>query len=172
MDWRSPLRMFIGLAAATAGAGLIQQPPAPARDSRPVAQMARVGLPGESKSGPARHVLQRADDGLFYLVAAVDGVPVRFVVDTGANVTVLSPADARRIAWRDGQIAGTATLATAGGGAAMRWARIGAISVAGHTMNDLAAALPDAGPATSLLGQDVLSQLRSVTQRGDRLTIE
>ncbi len=37
-----------------------------------------------------------ADDGGFYIMGQVNGAPVRFVIDTGANGVLLSPADAAR----------------------------------------------------------------------------
>lgn len=52
---------------------------------------------------PRQSVLQtgaievpRASDGHFYLTLDVNGVPIRFVVDTGASAIVLSQADATR----------------------------------------------------------------------------
>ena len=42
-------------------------------------------------------VLSQSDDGGFYLTGAVNGVPVRFLIDTGAGDIVLSPDDARRV---------------------------------------------------------------------------
>ena len=171
MEWRSPLSALIGFAAATTGYGFVQRPDV--FDRRPIAQLALAEVaPVRSKESVLPHILQRADDGLFYLVAHVDDVPVRFVVDTGANVTVISPADARRVAWRRDQLAGTGNLATAGGSSVMQWARVDTLEFAGHRMTDVDAALPQGSISTSLLGQNVLSQLGSVTQRGDRLIIE
>lgn len=115
--------------------------------------------------------VKRAPDGLFYVTAAVNGVPIRFVVDTGANVVVLTPADAA-----SASVAGVAdtaqSLRTAGGGTAMRWATIDRLAIGGHSI-----ARPDAaivgtdGPPHSLLGQSVLSRLGSITLRGDRLEL-
>lgn len=171
MEWRAPLFAMIGFAVATTGLGFAQAPAS--INPAPAAQLTHPDVvPLRSRKTPAAHVLERADDGLFYLVAHVDDVPVRFVVDTGANVTVLSPTDARRVSWRHDQLAGTANLATAGGTSAMRWARVDTLKIAGHVMTDVDAALPQSGMSTSLLGQNVLSQLGSVTQRGDRLVIE
>ncbi|RYD19717.1 MAG: TIGR02281 family clan AA aspartic protease, partial [Lysobacteraceae bacterium] len=39
----------------------------------------------------------RASDGLFYVVGRVNGVKVRFLLDTGATMVVLTPADAARV---------------------------------------------------------------------------
>jgi aspartyl protease family protein len=42
-------------------------------------------------------VVSQDQDGGFYLMGQVNGRPVRFLVDTGASDTVLSPADAKRL---------------------------------------------------------------------------
>jgi len=120
-------------------------------------------------ASPAATRLVKADDGLFYVTAEVNGAPVRFVVDTGANVVVLTRADAAR--------AGVAPsrhgphLQTAAGASAMRWATLGNVRVAGQHFTDTRAAVVDAGLKTSLLGQNLLARLGSVTLRGDRLDL-
>jgi len=47
--------------------------------------------------GGARVTLPMSPDGHFYLTLDLNGVPVRFIVDTGASEVVLSAADAARI---------------------------------------------------------------------------
>ena len=49
-----------------------------------------LGMAGGEK------VVTRSADGLFYLSAVVNGVVVRFLVDTGATIIVLTAADAAR----------------------------------------------------------------------------
>jgi clan AA aspartic protease (TIGR02281 family) len=39
----------------------------------------------------------RSNDLSFHIVARINGKPVRMLVDTGANITVLTPADANRV---------------------------------------------------------------------------
>jgi aspartyl protease family protein len=48
-------------------------------------------------NGAQELVVSRDQDGGFYLMGQVNGQVVRFLVDTGASETVLSPADAKRI---------------------------------------------------------------------------
>jgi aspartyl protease family protein len=48
-------------------------------------------------AGPHEMVVSQADDGGFYVMAQVNGHPVRFLADTGASDIVLSPADAQRL---------------------------------------------------------------------------
>lgn len=114
-------------------------------------------------------VVQRSDDGLFYVEARINGAPVQFIVDSGSNVVVLSAADAARTG-----VGSTDTVEgeTAGGAATMRRARIGRVSVAGQTLSDVDAAIVGHDLKVSLLGQSVLSHLNAVTFKGDRLELE
>lgn len=48
-------------------------------------------------TAPHELVVPQGQDGAYSLVAQVNGQRVRFVIDTGASDTVLSPDDARRI---------------------------------------------------------------------------
>ena len=172
MNW-APSIIF-GLASLTITTGPMMDR-APARsvvDLKPqtaVRHTQAVAAPGMSG---ATLRLTRSANGLFHVIGLVEGIDVRFVVDTGANVTVLGAGDAARIAWRKNQIAGQSLLGTASGNVPMSWVKIDRIQVAGHIVTSVNAAVPSQGGRVSLLGQDVLSQLRSVTQRGDTLIIE
>jgi aspartyl protease family protein len=48
-------------------------------------------------TGARTLVLTQSDDGGYYLVGSVNGVPVRFLIDTGSSDIVLSLDDARRV---------------------------------------------------------------------------
>lgn len=121
-------------------------------------------------AAPRATVIEQARDGLFYLEARVNGVPVQFVVDSGASVVVLSARDAARAG-----VAPAARVAvdTAGGSAAMRRARIDMVTLSGgQKLSAVEAAVVDRGLEVSLLGQSALSQLASVTFRRSRLELE
>lgn len=113
-------------------------------------------------------VIERSFDGLFYVEARVNEALVRFVVDSGSSVVVLSAADARRasIGGREG-----VAVDTAAGSASMRRASIARVALAGRTLSDVDAAIVDRDLKVSLLGQSALSQLGSVIFRGDRLEL-
>jgi len=119
--------------------------------------------------GPSRY--RRHADGLFYVHARVNGARIRFVIDTGASVTVLSRRDAARAGITAGSQA-RGELRTAGGSAGMSWATIDRLSIDGRRFGTVRTALADADMPASLLGQDVLGQLGSLTLQGDVLTIE
>ena len=108
-------------------------------------------------------------DGLFYVTAKVNGTPIRFVVDTGANIVVLTGSDARRAGVKSG--IGSERIETAAGGSAMRWATLGRVDLAGRQLTGTRAAIVESGLKVSLLGQTALSQLQSVTLAGERLEL-
>jgi aspartyl protease family protein len=113
----------------------------------------------------------RAADGLFYIEAMVNGEPVRFLVDTGASVVVLTPEDARRVGVRlnDGHY--NAHVDTVGGKTPMAWTTLDHVTVAGRRVHQLRAAVVRNGLGVSLLGQNMLSKLASVTIEGDNLRL-
>ena len=129
-------------------------------------------------------VSERAGDGLFYLTAAVNGHPVRFVMDTGASVVVLSAADAASAGinvaappsdGNDSRNAASHSLpethvTTASGAVVMRWVRVGAITLGQRTFHDVPVAIAPGG-SVSLVGQSLLAQLGTITLHGDQMEI-
>ncbi|MEO0439647.1 MAG: TIGR02281 family clan AA aspartic protease [Pseudomonadota bacterium] len=115
--------------------------------------------------------IERADNGLFYVNGAVNDVPVRFAVDTGATVVVLNAADAKRIGLAAGHDSGT-RIRTAAGFSRMQWQKGMKLSVEGKSLGKIDIAVMPDGPETSLLGLNALSRLESITLSSDRLTIE
>lgn len=113
--------------------------------------------------------ISRSRDGLFYVQAQVNGMPVRFVVDSGSSVVVLNAADAARA--KVGVGAGV-NVETANGSAVMHRARIDNVVLAGRTLVNVDAAIVRSDLEVSLLGQSALSQFGSVTFAGDRLAFQ
>lgn len=114
---------------------------------------------------------ERGDDGLFRLRGLADRRELTFIVDTGATTTVLSPRDAALLGLSADGAGNTQTLRTASGSTPMVWRRLSRLTVAGHRLHDLDVVVVRDGPDHSLLGQDVLSQLGTITMSGDRLEI-
>lgn len=116
--------------------------------------------------------IRRERDGLFYLNAWVNGVPVRFLVDTGATTVVLTPADAARAGVMPDVAAFRYTARTAGGSTAMARVRLDQLTAGAARRRGVDAAIAGAGLGVSLLGQSYLSQLRSVRISGDTMVLE
>ena len=132
----------------------------PSRDASSVAGFRSTGAVTRAMKGA---------DGLFYVTARVNGTPIRFVVDTGANVMVLTGDDARRAGVRSHS--SPERMETAAGGSAMRWAMLDRLDLAGRRLTGTRAAVVDSGLKRSLLGQNALSRLESVMLAGDRLEL-
>ncbi len=110
--------------------------------------------------------LERARDGHFHWPGRLAGVPVEFLVDTGATRTAIPAALAQRAGLAT---SGSVRSNTAGGTVT------GTIGVADVELDGgvnaqrlRVAVLPDL--TTPLLGMDVLSRLR-ITQEGQRMRI-
>lgn len=114
----------------------------------------------------------RAEDGLFYVDAMVNGTPIRFVLDTGATVVVLTEEDAERAGIHPDDLGPQGSMRTASGETSMQWAHLDSLNVAGRTMRRVDASITGSGLKVSLLGQNVLSRLGKVTISEDRLVIE
>lgn len=121
---------------------------------------------GSGQRGATR--INRSADGLFYVEALVNGEPVRFVVDSGSSLVVLTRADAERSDVGTGSR--SARLQTAGGVTAMRHATIKTMHLAGRSLAGVEAAIIDDSIEVSLLGQSALSQIDRIEIDRQRLT--
>ncbi|MEP3224710.1 MAG: TIGR02281 family clan AA aspartic protease [Parasphingorhabdus sp.] len=144
-------------------------------DATPVTAMSAaldhdtVNTDSPDQSGPLE--INRSTDGLFYVDGNVNGVSIRFAIDTGASVIVLNKADAKRIGW-EGAPSSTHRIRTASGYGKMTWKKADQINVAGKSLGDLDIAVMDGGPAFSLLGLNALSQFESITIKNNQMIIE
>ena len=114
---------------------------------------------------------QRASDGHFHVDADVEGVLIRFLVDTGATEVVLSQADAERLGFDLATLDYTQRYNTANGivwGAPVRLReiRLGEIAVP-----DVRASVNSGEMDGSLLGMSFLSRLSGFSVDGDRLIL-
>jgi len=162
----------VGVAFLTALAlpATLGQSDAVPRVAGPVSARAAIIEPLDETSAPVRE-FTRAADGLFYIDALVNGEPIRFLVDTGASVVVLTPADARRAGVQLEDRHYNAHVETVGGKTAMAWTTLDHVTVAGRKVRQLRAAVVQNGLGVSLLGQNMLSKLASVTIEGDNLRL-
>lgn len=145
------------------------------RTEMPKANLAIATPPAEiveMKEPSQAREFKRADDGLFYITANIGNVPVRFIVDTGATVVVLTQKDANRIGLDPGDFGQTDNIQTASGPGLMHWAKIDSLELAGHQLSSIDVAVSSSDLKSSLLGQNALSRLGSVSLSGDRLIIK
>jgi aspartyl protease family protein len=116
--------------------------------------------------------LRRASDGHFYVEAKVNGVPVRFMIDTGASSTVLDPRDAERAGFRMGHLAFHQRLRTANGTVRAAVVTASRLDFGPIGFADVRHLVNGAAIGTSLMGIETLQRFKSWRVADDRLTLE
>jgi aspartyl protease family protein len=124
---------------------------------------------GEIQGGAM--VFTRSADRQFWIDATVDGVQVRFLVDTGASTVVLNRSDATRLGFRPGNLAFTQDFQTANGRTRGAPVTLKEIRIGTIRFDNVAASVNEGELDHSLLGMRVLERLSSLEIRKDRLII-
>lgn len=143
-------------------------PPAPASQSEVRKPIEDRPSQTQAGNGFASREIMRAPDGHFYLDAQVNGAQVHFLVDTGASMVALTPADAQRAG-----IALPSERATAQGAGGN--VQIIPVSIDRIAAGPLEARNVDGAVArdlpVSLLGQSFLSRIGNVQISSDRMIL-
>lgn len=121
---------------------------------------------------PHAMTVTRSADGGFYILGSVNGAPVRFVIDTGANGVLLSPADAKRAGIELDSLKFASPAETANGVGYMAPVTLPAMMVGQLKLANVAAAVNQAPMSSSLLGMAFLRQMDDVEIHGDALTLK
>lgn len=144
---------------------------ADARGQAHAATPAPIHAPAHAPAlgGPAQ--VLKAADGHYWADALIDGKAVRVMVDTGASVVVLTPADAVRLGLRLKTGDFSATVITASG--PVRAAPVGlrTVAVAGARVEDVEALVVERGLPHSLLGMSYLGRLSSFSATPSEITL-
>jgi aspartyl protease family protein len=161
--WAATGAGLVVLALLAPGVGR-EEAPAPG----PAPAVARPAPPAAAAPAFPGRTLRRAPDGHFYVEAQVNGAYVRFIVDTGATIVALTPADAQRAGIA---LPGERARALGAGGEIevipveierIALGPIEARAVRGAVAEEL---------HVSLLGQSFLGELGSVEIRGDTMVL-
>jgi aspartyl protease family protein len=104
--------------------------------------------------------LRKEDDGHFWTTAYVDGVPVRFMVDTGASVIALTKRDALRIGLNLSDMPRSVEMSTANGRVRVASTVLDEVVIDRVKAKDVTAVVIEDGLETSLLGMSFLNQMR------------
>lgn len=126
---------------------------------------ARASLPSDS----GQFTAIRAPDGHFYAEARVNDAPVRMMVDTGASMVILNPADAERIGFTAHESEFTARANTAGGVVRLKPVTLNRLAVGSLSVDNVPAMIAEEPMAVSLIGQSFLSRVESVEIAGDQI---
>ncbi len=122
--------------------------------------------------GQQELMVTQSEGGGYFVIAKVNGQPVRFMIDTGASETVLSPDDARRIGLDPAKLDYRRAAETANGlgfGAPFTADRLelGTIQVQAMPM-----VVNQADMSQSLLGMSFLNRLESFRLQGGRMYLK
>ncbi len=119
-----------------------------------------------------QYVVEAGPQGHFVLEAVVNGVPITFLLDTGASEIVLTMADARRLGFSPQSLAFTQTYHTANGEVQGAPVRLRELRVAQFSLYDLDASVNAAPLPISLLGMSFLERLHGYRVEDRRLILE
>jgi aspartyl protease family protein len=127
--------------------------------------------PAATAPAPAPTVIDRAESGHFVTVANVNDEPIRFVVDTGADMVALTQEDARRahIAFDPNrfEVIGRGASGPVRG----QVVQIAGIDLDGKRAHEVRGVVL-ADSDVSLLGQSYLRRLNTVSISGDTMRID
>ncbi len=142
-------------------------------------ELTAVAMRVSGEVAPARAIegkdgalsFRRGGDGHFHVEVDVEGVPIRFMVDTGATDIVLAPRDAERLGFDLAALSFTQRYRTANG---IGWGApvtLGSLSLGGVRFRAVRASVNGAAMDRSLLGMAFLDRFSSYEVRGDTLTL-
>ena len=115
-------------------------------------------------------LLQRDASGQFHLEASVNGAPVEFLVDTGADVVALTEQEALNLGLNVSEADFQPVMKTASGVGYGAQIKLDELEVAGERLREVDAVVVK-GLAVNLLGQSALRKLGSVQLKGDSMII-
>ncbi|GAB4179850.1 MAG: TIGR02281 family clan AA aspartic protease [Rhodocyclaceae bacterium] len=124
----------------------------------------------EGEAPASGRVILRADPGGHHLTdGAVNGVPVRFMVDTGATFVSLGRADALRAGIDTSR--GQAGFTQTANGPAQVWkVRLDTVRVGGITLHDVEGLVHSGDLPVALLGMSFLNRME-MRREGDAMTL-
>jgi aspartyl protease family protein len=120
----------------------------------------KLGLDDQRVSGKELHV-KISPDGHFWVLAAVNGVPRRMLIDSGATVTAISQSTARAARVDTGMGLTPVVLQTANGAAAAKTGKVDEIQVGNIIARNLRIVTSPGLGNLDVLGMNFLSKLQS-----------
>ena len=153
-------------------------------DSRERATTTRASKPGtardagqaaavrtRSESDGWEYVVEAGSHGHFVIDAVVDGVPVTFLLDTGASEIVLTLDDARQLGFLPQSLEFSQRFRTANGEVRGAPVRLRELRIGQFSLYDLDASVNEAPLAISLLGMSFLDRLDGYRVEDGRLIL-
>lgn len=113
-----------------------------------------------------------ADDGHYYVLATVNGVPIKFMVDTGASRVVLSPRDAKRLGFHPEDLSFNIQSSTANGTVWSASVTLASVTVQTQVLENIQASVSQSDLDISLLGMSYLDRLKGYRVGRGALTLQ
>jgi aspartyl protease family protein len=130
----------------------------------------QLGLPEQRVTGRETRIAM-SDDGHFWLRARINGVPGRFLVDTGATLTALSEETAAAAQVSGEPLRQSVLMRTANGTVRADLARIKELRFGNIVARDLDAVVAPGLGETNVIGMNLLSRLASWRVEGHTLVL-
>ncbi|ESQ86135.1 hypothetical protein AEAC466_02790 [Asticcacaulis sp. AC466] len=106
--------------------------------------------------------IPKASDGHFWANATVNSRAVRLLVDTGATVVALTPADAQRLGFGSSNLVYDREVSTANGKTMAAAINLTTVGIGQSTVHNVEAMVIKDGLTTSLLGMSYLGRLSRI----------
>ena len=151
----------------TAGHAVGHEPSQRARRTAP--ERDEAGDDGDG--GDLEQVVRAGSNGHFLVEAVVNGVPVDFMIDTGASHVVLTLEDAERIGFTGNNLRFTQKFESANGTVRAAPVELRELRIGQLQLFDLEASVNGGPLPISLLGMSFLQRLRSYEVARDRLVL-
>lgn len=113
-----------------------------------------------------------AEDGHFWVRASIDGTPRRFLVDTGATLTTISPQTAQDAGLRIARDGPRIELRTANGNATGRIVVIRELKIGNAVARNIEAVVAPGLGETNVLGMNFLTRLKGWRVEGHVMVLE
>jgi aspartyl protease family protein len=139
-------------------------PPPPAAAYASATSPAPMALPGSET------VLKRGTGGHFFADAMVNGMPVKFLVDTGATGVALTTADAQRVGLQFNDIEFSVIGSGASGPVRGKMIVLDRVTLGDRTVDQVQGAIIEGGEM-SLLGQSFLARMGKIEIENDKMVI-
>lgn len=132
----------------------------------------RAALPSQAVLAESGRIeIPVSADGHYYLNAELNGMPVRFVVDTGASEIVLAEKDAKRVGINLENLRYSGRAMTANGSVKTAATVLQSFAIGPYVDQNVIANITDGDMDISLLGMSYLSRYEQITIAQGRLIL-
>jgi aspartyl protease family protein len=123
------------------------------------------------QTGAREMTISEAEDGHYHVYAAVNGVQIPFLIDTGATDIVLNPSDAQKAGFDLSSLSFDRPFGSANGIGHGASAEVESLSLGDLRLSKVRVAINGAEMGSSLLGMAFLKRLKSYSFSGGKLIL-